>query len=80
MQPDFEDSRQFETGKIGEGEGYIDIPDEEIDSVLKGFLQDCLQNEKLFMKHRNDFLDAFEKELQEYAEEQFFKQGRGEII
>ena len=57
----------------------IDIPDEEINEVLKRLLEKTISNPRLFEKVRSDLLDIYEKELQAYAEEQFFEKGRGNV-
>ena len=61
------------------GEGWIDIPDKEIDEFLKKRLIEIANNSRLFEKYRKDIVDILEDELQEYANHQFYTKGRGEL-
>lgn len=62
------------------GDAFIEIPDEEIDEFIKKYLIEIANSPRLFGRYKRDFLDIFENVLQKYAEDQFYKQGKGEII
>ena len=61
------------------GDAFINIPTEEIEEVIKVELQKMIENPRLLARHLRDLEDMLQKELQEYADEQFYKKGRGTI-
>lgn len=61
------------------GEAWIDIPDDEVEDVLKNIMMEVINTPRLLKKYSKDLQDIFEKELQDYANDQFFKEGRGKV-
>lgn len=73
------DSKLFEVEYV-DGEAYIEIDDKEVDEFLKKKLIETAQSPRLFEKHRSEILDMFEDDLQKYADDLFYKQGKGEVF
>lgn len=78
-QSNIEDAPLYEI-EYGNKEAYVDIPDEEIENFIKEKLIQVANNPRLLTKYMGDFKDVFEKDLQEFANDKFFKEGKGEII
>ena len=70
------DKLPFEVGVTENGEGFIELSDEEAMEVIKKLCQD----EKILQKHFDDLTMVFESELQSYAEDQYNRFGRGEFF
>ena len=62
------------------GEAYIDIPEEEINEFIKNRLIQIANNPRLIQKYRFEIEDLLGKELEEYANQQFYEQGRGKVV
>lgn len=69
------DKLPFEINTGKNGEGYIELTDEEVFNLIKTLCKD----ERLIKIHLKELINVFEKELQSYAENQFNKFGRGEF-
>lgn len=62
------------------GEAYVDIPDEEINEFIKNRLIQIANSPRLIEKYRHGLEDLLEKDLQEYANKQFYEEGKGEVV
>ena len=66
--------------EYNKGEAYIDIPEEEINEFIKKRLIQIANNPRLLEKYRHGIEDLLEKDLQEYANKQFYEEGKGEVL
>ena len=62
------------------GEAYVDIPDEEIKEFIKNRLIQIANSPRLMEKYRHGLEDLLEADLQEYANKQFYEEGKGEVV
>ena len=61
------------------GEGWIEIPESEVDEFFKKRLVEIANNPRLLQKYRRGLQDVLEEELQQYAQHEFYEKGRGKF-